>query len=191
MEDILAQQKLRGDDVEVKTFQSLDKEAIRAVTWAPDCGVLMFPPFYSFPDIHAMARKDIRNFVRTGTQDKGTVMFVGGDLEVGVINYLFDFEIHPKYVAGPYYKNQRYVHGDSPFEALPDMVPEVGNVYGMWMPSLPPNSRSFYDSFGVSVACCIRYDLGRICFLAQDFLDVLKDEEAPWSELVEAMINYE
>ena len=27
--------------------------------------------------------------------------------------------------------------------------PQVGNVYGMWMPSLPPNARSFYDSFGV------------------------------------------
>ena len=49
-------------------------------------------------------------------------------------------------------------------------------MYGMVLSTLPPNSRSFYDSFGVSVASCVRYDLGRVCFLAQDFLDVLKDE---------------
>lgn len=118
-------------------------------------------------------------------------MFVGGGLEIGVINKLFDFDIHPEYVAGPYYKNERYVTPDSSFKGLPSLVPEVGNVYGMALPSLPPNSRSFYDSFGVSVAACVRYDLGRVCFLAQDFLDVLKDEVGPWAQLVEAMLNYE
>lgn len=56
---------------------------------------------------------------------------------------------------------------DSSFKGLPNLVPEVGNVYGMTLSTLPPNSRSFYDSFGVSVAACVRYDLGRVCFLAQ------------------------
>ena len=34
---------LHGDAVEVKTFRSISKEAMRAVLWAPDCGVVMFP----------------------------------------------------------------------------------------------------------------------------------------------------
>ena len=52
-------------------------------------------------------------------------MFVGGGLEIGVINKLFDFDIHPEYVAGPYYKNERYVAADSSFHGLPNLVPEV------------------------------------------------------------------
>mmetsp|Transcript_6640 Transcript_6640/g.14465 ORF Transcript_6640/g.14465 Transcript_6640/m.14465 type:complete len:100 (-) Transcript_6640:68-367(-) len=96
-----------------------------------------------------------------------------------------------RYSAGPYYRNARYAVPGTPFASLPRLVPEVGNVYGVWMPSLPPGARSFYDSFGSSVACCIRYDLGRVCFLAQDFLDVLKDEMGPWARLVEAMLDYE
>ena len=36
-------QMLHGDAVEVKTFRSISKEAMRAVLWAPDCGVVMFP----------------------------------------------------------------------------------------------------------------------------------------------------
>ena len=46
-----------------------------------------------------------------------------------------------RYVQGPYYKDARYAHGGTPFDNLPDMVPEAGNVYGMWMPTLPPNAR--------------------------------------------------
>jgi len=190
MEDILSKQLLHGDAVQIKTFRSISKEAMRAVLWSQDCGVVMFPPFYSVPDFKPEAKRDIRNYVRGGDAFKGTVMFVGGGLEIGVINRLFDFSIHPEYVAGPYYKNERYVTDDSSFKGLPDLVPEVGNVYGMALSTLPPNSRSFYDSFGVSVAACVRYDLGRVCFLAQDFLDVLKDEVGPWAELVQAMINY-
>ena len=58
-------------------------------------------PFYSFPDFKPEAKRDLRNYVRGGTRYKGTAMFVGGGLEIGVINKLFDFDIHPEYVAGP------------------------------------------------------------------------------------------
>ena len=126
-----------------------------------------------------------------GGRLRGTVLFVGGGLEISVINALFKFQIQARYAAGPYYKNRRYATPGTPFASLPALVPEAGNVYGMWMPSLPPNSRSFFDSFGSSVAGCVRVDLGRVCFLAQDFLNVLHDEVGPWARLVEALINYE
>lgn len=182
---------MHGSPVSVETFESIGQEAMRAVLWAKDCGVVMFPPFYSFPDFSASAKRDLRNFARSGTSLSGTIIFVGGDLEVKIINDIFGFQINPEYVKGPYYKNTRYARGGTPFANLPDMVPEVGNVFGMWMASMPPNSRSFYDSFGSSVASCIRYDLGRVCFLAQDFLDLIQDEIGPWATLLEAMINYE
>ena len=191
IEDILSKQELHGEPVQVKTFRSIAKEAMRAVAWAPDCGLVLFPPFYSYPDFSPEAARDLRNFVRGGSNVSGTVLFVGGGLEISVMNKLFDFNVHSEYVAGPYYKNERYVKPDSSFATLPDLIPEVGNVYGMVVSTLPPNSRSFYDSFGVSVAACVRYDLGRVCFLAQDFLDVLKDEVAPWSQLLQALLNYE
>lgn len=57
-------------------------------------------PFYSFPDFKPEASRDLRNYVRGGSDYKGTAMFVGGGLEIGVINKLFDFDIHPEYVAG-------------------------------------------------------------------------------------------
>jgi hypothetical protein len=34
---------------------------------------------------------------------------------------------------------------------------------------MPPETSSYYDSFGDSVASCVRWDLGRVCYLAQDF----------------------
>ncbi|KAJ1490884.1 hypothetical protein T484DRAFT_1934491, partial [Baffinella frigidus] len=149
MEDILANQQLGGGPVEVKTFQSLSKEAIRAVVWGPDCSVIMFPPFFSFPDFPPSAEADLKGYVRAGGELKGNVMFVGGGLEVEVINKMFGWSIKSKYAGGPYYKNERNAREDNSFGMLPNMVPEVGNVYGMWLESLPPNSHSFYDSFGV------------------------------------------
>jgi hypothetical protein len=44
------------------------------------------------------ARRDIRNYVRKGFKRSGTVIFVGGDLEVKVVNDIFGFQIHPKCV---------------------------------------------------------------------------------------------
>ena len=191
MEDLLAKQEFGGAPVEVKTFQSLSKEAIRAVVWQQDCSVVMFPPFFSFPDISKPSRADLDGFVRAGGELKGTVVFVGGALEVEVINKVFGWDIESRYAGGPYYKNERNAREDTSFGELPAMVPEAGQVIGMWMPSMPPSARSLYDSFGVSVACCLRRDLGRVCFLAQDFLHLLKEEAEPWEQLLEAMINFE
>ena len=129
--------------------------------------------------------------MRKGGNETGTVIFVGGGLEVKLINDIFGFQINPQYVKGPYYKDERYATPGTAFGPLPSMIPEVGNVFGMSMASMPPNSRSFYDSFGVSVAACVRVDLGKVCFLAQDFMDVVSDEVGPWATLLEAMINYE
>jgi hypothetical protein len=44
---------------------------------------------------------------------------------------------------------------------------------------MPPETNSFYDSFGSSVAMCVRYDLGKVCYLAQDFkpLEAMPDLE--------------
>uniref|UniRef100_A0A7S1HHM0 Uncharacterized protein n=1 Tax=Hemiselmis andersenii TaxID=464988 RepID=A0A7S1HHM0_HEMAN len=191
MEDILSKQELYGAPVQVETFEGLDDQALRAVAWAKDAGVVMFPPFYSYPGIGTQAARDLRNFARHGFERSGTVVFVGGGLEIKVMNDVFGFEIHPTYVKGPYYKDERYAREDSTFGELPDMIPEVGNVFGAKMSTLPPNSRSFYDSFGVSVACCVRVGLGRACFLAQDFMDVVRDEIGPWATLLEALINYQ
>jgi len=37
---------------------------MRAVLWSRDCAVVMFPPFYSFPDFKPEAKRDLRNYVR-------------------------------------------------------------------------------------------------------------------------------
>lgn len=55
---------------QVKTFQSLSKEAIRAVVWGPDCSVIMFPPFFSFPDFPPSAEADLKGYVRAGGELK-------------------------------------------------------------------------------------------------------------------------
>lgn len=68
IEDILSKQEMHGAPVSVETFESIGQEAVRAVVWAKDCGTVMFPPFYSFPDFSASAKRDIRNFVRSGTR---------------------------------------------------------------------------------------------------------------------------
>lgn len=81
---------------QVETFERLGAEALRQVLWAKDCGVVMFPPFYDFPDFGAAASKDVRNFVRKGFKTSGTVIFVGGSLEVKIINDIFGFEISPE-----------------------------------------------------------------------------------------------
>ena len=99
IEDILSKQELHGEPVQVKTFRSIAKEAMRAVVWAPDCGLVLFPPFYSYPDFSPEAARDLRNFVRGGSNVSGTVLFVGGGLEISVMNKLFDFNVHSEYVS--------------------------------------------------------------------------------------------
>jgi hypothetical protein len=93
MEDILSKQEMHGSPVGVETFESIGQEAMRAVLWSKDCGIVMFPPFYSFPDFSASAKRDLRNFARSGTSVSGTIIFVGGDLEVKIINDIFGFQV--------------------------------------------------------------------------------------------------
>jgi hypothetical protein len=62
---------------------------------------------------------------------------------------------------------------------LPSRVNELGNTesLGVLKSSMPPEARSYYDSFGDSVAMCVRYDLGRVCYLAQDFKPLMQMPE--------------
>ena len=55
-----------------------------------------FDTMYTNNHVHTQATRDIRNYVRKGFKRSGTVIFVGGDLEVKVMNDVFNFAIHPK-----------------------------------------------------------------------------------------------
>jgi hypothetical protein len=39
---------------------------LRAVAWDESTHVMIFPPFTEFPDLHEIAKKDLRNYVSTG-----------------------------------------------------------------------------------------------------------------------------
>ena len=39
---------------------------LRAVAWDESTHVIIFPPFTEFPDLHEIAKKDLRNYVSTG-----------------------------------------------------------------------------------------------------------------------------
>ena len=82
------------------------------------------------------------------------------------------------YKPGPYYKNERAVL-QTALAPLPGRVNELGNTeaLGILKSSMPPEARSYYDSFGDSVAMCVRYDLGRVCYLAQDFNPLMRMPE--------------
>ena len=56
-QDILSKQLMYGQPITVNTFESVGAEAMRAVVWQKDCGIVMFPPFYSFPDFGASAKR--------------------------------------------------------------------------------------------------------------------------------------
>jgi len=48
------------------------------------------------------------------------------------------------------------------FEALPERVGEVGDIYGVKISSLPPGAHSYYDTLGDSVVWSVRYDFGMV-----------------------------
>ena len=48
------------------------------------------------------------------------------------------------------------------FEALPERVGEVGDIYGVKTSSLPPGAHSYYDTLGDSVVWSVRYDFGMV-----------------------------
>ena len=151
-------------------INSASDSDIRSAVWDDDCKAIIFPALKDIPDFGANAAKDLKAFVARGMSQSGTVLFLGSPVEVHLINELFGFEIQQDYKEGPYYKNGRYSKR-SAWAKLPPRVREMGQTesLGFLMSSLPPETRSYYDSFGDSVAGCARYDLGRVCYLAQDF----------------------
>ena len=86
-----------------------------------------------------------------------------------------DYQLQQDFKPGPYYKNERGVL-QTALAPLPARVNELGQTeaLGVLMSSMPPEARSYYDSFGDSVAMCVRYDLGRVCYLAQDFKPLMR-----------------
>lgn len=86
-----------------------------------------------------------------------------------------DHQLQQDFKPGPYYKNERGVL-QTALAPLPARVNELGQTeaLGVLMSSMPPEARSYYDSFGDSVAMCVRYDLGRVCYLAQDFKPLMR-----------------
>ncbi|EKX32884.1 hypothetical protein GUITHDRAFT_148301 [Guillardia theta CCMP2712] len=155
---------------DVKYIEGASDADIRMATWDKDCKAIIFPPLHDIPDFGPNAVKDLRAFASHGMHHSGTILFMGSSVEVHIINDVFGYELEQDFKPGPYYKNERGVLGTA-LQDLPDRVNELGNTesLGVLKSSMPPESRSYYDSFGDSVAFCVRYDLGRVCYLAQDF----------------------
>mmetsp|Transcript_919 Transcript_919/g.1935 ORF Transcript_919/g.1935 Transcript_919/m.1935 type:complete len:444 (+) Transcript_919:67-1398(+) len=159
---------------DVKYIEDSSDAEMRKALWDPECRAVIFPPIHDIPDFGPNAVKDMRHYVAKGMKNHGTMLFLGSSVEVHVINKIFGFEMQQDFKPGPYYKSERYTRGTA-LELLPERVNELGNTesLGILKSSLPPEGRSFYDSFGDSVSACVRYDLGRVCYLAQDFEPLL------------------
>uniref|UniRef100_A0A7S0DZW0 Uncharacterized protein n=1 Tax=Hanusia phi TaxID=3032 RepID=A0A7S0DZW0_9CRYP len=155
---------------DIKYIDGASDADIRMATWDKDCKAIIFPPLHDIPDFGPNAVKDLRAFASHGMHHSGTILFMGSSVEVHIINDVFGYELEQDFKPGPYYKNERGVLGTA-LQDLPERVNELGNTesLGVLKSSMPPESRSYYDSFGDSVAFCVRYDLGRVCYLAQDF----------------------
>jgi hypothetical protein len=90
---------------DVMTFNSLGIAPLRAVCWDESAHVIVFPPFAEFPDIHAIAKTDLRSYVSTGNN----LVFLGGFASVGLINEIFGFQLKAEvYQEGPFYRSERY-----------------------------------------------------------------------------------
>jgi len=152
----------------VMTFNSLKVAPLRAVAWDQSTHVMIFPPFTEYPDIHDIAKKDMRNYVSTGNN----IVFLGGFASIGLINEIFGFRLKAEtYQTGPFYQNERYARG-TVFEYLPSRLGEDGLIYGCSLQSLPPGAKSFYDTLGDSVAWSVRYDFGMITYIANNYMSV-------------------
>ena len=152
----------------VMTFNSLKVAPLRAVAWDESTHVMIFPPFTEYPDIHEIAKKDLRNYVSTGNN----IVFLGGFASIGLMNEIFGFRLQAEtYQSGPFYQNERYARGTI-FEYLPTRLGEDGLIYGCKLQSLPPGGKSFYDSLGDSVAWSVRYDFGMITYVANNYMSV-------------------
>ena len=152
----------------VMTFNSMKIAPMRAVAWDESTHVIIFPPFAEYPDVHEIAKKDLRNYVSTGNN----VVFLGGFASIGLMNEIFGFRLKAEtYQSGPFYRNERYARG-TVFEYLPSRLGEDGLIYGCKLQSLPPGSKSFYDTLGDAVAWSVRYDFGMVTYLGNNYMSV-------------------
>jgi len=163
---------------DIKYIESSSDADIRKALWDEDCRAVIFPPLKDMPDFGPTAVKDMRAFVSHGMHHSGTMLFMGSSVEVHIINNIFGYQLEQDFKPGPYYKNERGVL-QTALQMLPSRVNELGNTdsLGVLTSSMPPEARSYYDSFGDSVAMCVRYDLGRVCYLAQDFKPLMQMPE--------------
>eukprot|EP00802_Teleaulax_amphioxeia_P012698 Tamp_12742.p1 GENE.Tamp_12742~~Tamp_12742.p1 ORF type:complete len:426 (+),score=131.06 Tamp_12742:22-1278(+) len=163
---------------DIKYIESSSDADMRKALWDEDCRAVIFPPLKDIPDFGPNAVKDMRAYVSHGMHHSGTMLFMGSSVEVHLINDIFGYQLEQDFKPGPYYKNERGVL-QTALASLPSRVNELGNTesLGVLKSSMPPEARSYYDSFGDSVAMCVRYDLGRVCYLAQDFKPLMQMPE--------------
>jgi len=163
---------------DIKYIESSSDADMRKALWDEDCRAVIFPPLKDMPDFGPNAVKDMRAYVSHGMHHSGTMLFMGSSVEVHIINDIFGYQLEQDFKPGPYYKNERGVL-QTALANLPSRVNELGNTesLGVLKSSMPPEARSYYDSFGDSVAMCVRYDLGRVCYLAQDFKPLMQMPE--------------
>ena len=167
----------------VMTFTSLKVAPLRAVAWDETTHVMIFPPFTEYPDIHDIAKKDLRNYVSTGNN----IVFLGGFASIGLINEVFGFRLKAEvYQSGPFYQNERYARGTI-FEYLPSRLGEDGLIYGTKLESLPPGAKSMYDSLGDSVVWSVRYDFGMITYVGNNYMSAF--HMGDWHKLLQAAVS--
>lgn len=166
----------------VMTWNSLDVAPLRSVCWDESTHVMIFPPFAEYPDIHDIARKDLRAYVSGGNN----VVFLGGFASLGLMNDVFGFRLKAEvYEAGPFYRSPRYAPGTI-FEYMPERIGEVGSVYGVKISSLPPGGRSYYDTLGESVVWSVRYGFGMITYMGNDMTEAY--QMGPWHKVLRAAV---
>jgi len=166
----------------VMTWNSLDVAPLRSVCWDESTHVMIFPPFAEYPDVHDIARKDLRAYVSGGNN----VVFLGGFASLGLMNDVFGFRLKAEvYEAGPFYRSPRYAPGTI-FEYMPSRIGEVGSIYGVKIGSLPPGGRSYYDTLGESVVWSVRYGFGMITYVGNDMTQAY--QMGPWHKVLRAAV---
>mmetsp|Transcript_11536 Transcript_11536/g.27953 ORF Transcript_11536/g.27953 Transcript_11536/m.27953 type:complete len:279 (+) Transcript_11536:24-860(+) len=170
-------------ETEVKTFASLRNAALRAACWDESSHVLVFPSFEDYPDLHMIAKTDIKGYASAGNN----VVFLGGFGSLDIMNEIFSWELTPvTYQEGPYYRSERNVH-NTVFETMPSFIGAGSqDVHGVHMGSLPPNARSYYDSIGDSVVWSVRYDLGMVTYVGSSLQG--SSGNAEWHRMLQAAV---
>jgi len=181
---------------QIKKLYSFHPTAVRNVLWDDDESnpihkILYFviPSLHDYPTLPHPTKIDIREWVWKGR----TVLFLGGVINIYVMNEIFGFQLEPQYQPGPYEWNERYCPG-SPFEDVPRKVFEQGNsragMTGVLIASIPPEGKTFFDTNGASVAMCIHVGFGRACYVDQEFIRPMSDYGyGVWVDIVRAALN--